>query len=303
MILFSLLIISLISLSLIRFSFLEILLPVAEKTHFFCLQYLPTSSHSIPELNALVCAQNFNNLANSQFYISSGLIHLFVVSGAHLILIEKMLNKFKQRQTYILAVLIIYGFICNLNAPVVRCLLAFTLNAFFHGKNIKWPAHFKLLIIGFLSLSFNYNWICSLSLQMSWIAAFLVVLGEHFYKESSILFKQSLFYITLLPTVIFFQIPSPVVILLNIVLAPVLEFILFPLGLVIWFFNFLYPLFDLLILFFKSILRHLELDFQIQDYEMPPNLIFYNWCLIFTLHAVFHLAHVYKKRKFGPIEN
>lgn len=297
MILFSLLIISLLMLSLIRFSVHEILAPVAEKAHLFCLKNLPENSSSIVELKALVCAHNFSNLGDSKFYISSGLIHLFVVSGAHLILIEILLKKFNIGQTLIFITLIIYGFSCDLNAPVTRCLIAFTLNLYLSTKNIRWPAHFKLLIIGTLTLSFNYNWISSLSLQMSWIAAFLVVLGEHFYKESSLLFKQSLFFITLLPTVVFFQIPSPVVILLNIFLAPVLEFILFPLGLLVWFLNFLHPLFDFLILIFKSVLLNLELDFQIQTKNPPSDLVFYNWCLILSLHSIFHLVHVQKMRR------
>lgn len=301
MILFSLLIISLLILSLVRFSVHEILAPVAEKAHLFCLNNLPENSSSIAELKALVCAHNFSNLGASELYISSGLIHLFVVSGAHLILIENLLKKSNLSQTLIFIALIIYGFACDLNAPVTRCLIAFTLNSFLSAKNIRWPAHFKLLIIGTLTLSINYNWITSLSLQMSWIAAFLLILGEHFYKESSLLFKQSLFFITLLPTVVFFQIPSPIVILVNILLAPVLEFILFPLGLLVWFFNFLHPLFDFLILIFKSTLQNLELDFQIQTKDSPHNLVFYNWCIILALHSVFHLIHVQKMRR--PILN
>lgn len=297
MILLSLLIILLLVFSLIRFSIHNFFSPLAEQTHLFCMNNLPGDSFSIAELKALVCAESFSSLGHSQLYISSGLIHLFVVSGAHLILIEKLLNKLTCNRILIFTILIIYGFACNLNAPVVRCLIAFTLGAYLVNKNIYWPAHFRLLIIGCLTLGFNYNWITSLSLQMSWIAAFLLILGEHFYKENSLLFKQSLFFISLLPTVVYFQIPSPIIILINILLAPILEFILFPLGLLVWFFNFLSPVFDFLILAFKSILQSLELDYQIQLNELPPHLIFYNWCLIFILHTVFHLVHVAKKRK------
>jgi|GEM_PF-2561998 len=296
MVLLSLLIISLLTLSLIRFSVHEFFTPLAERAHLFCINSLPDSAISIAELKALVCAENFSSLSNSQFYISSGLIHLFVVSGAHLVLIETILNKINCHQMLIFIILVGYGFACDLNAPVTRCLIAFCLNFYLIRKNILWPAHFKLLIIGATTLSFNYSWITSLSLQMSWIAAFLVVLSETFFKQNSPLFKQSLFFITLLPTVIFFQIPSPVVILLNLVLAPVLEFILFPLGLLVLFFNFLSPLFDFLISIFGSILQNLELDYKIQIADLPPNLVFYNWCLILSLHSVFHLIHINKKR-------
>lgn len=297
MILILLLIILLLTFGLIRFSTLELFSTVAEKAHLICLNNLPQNSFSIAELKALVCAENFTNLADSKFYISSGLIHLFVVSGAHLILLEKILEKFKLSRLMIFLFILIYSFACGLNAPVVRCLFAFTLNLYLSAKKIHWPAQFKLLIVGILTLSFNYNWISSLSLQMSWIAAFLVILGENFFKQSSLLFKQSLFFLALTPTVVFFQIPHPVVILLNIILAPVLEFVLFPLGLLVWFFNFLNPLFDALMHLFNTVLTGLELDFQMQLKDMPPDLIFYNWCLILLLHSVFHIVYIQIKRK------
>ena len=296
MILFSLLIILLLILSLIRFSPFVILESVAKKAHFICLNNLPEHSSSIAELKALVCAQNFSSLNESQYYITSGLIHLFVVSGAHLILIEKIFKKLSVHQYLIFLILLIYGFACGLSAPVTRCLIAFSLSTYLYQKKIYWPPHFKLLVVGSLTLSFNYNWINSLSLQMSWIAAFLVILGTHFYKENSILFNQSLFYLTLLPSIIFFQIPSPVVIIINIILAPILEFILFPLGLSVLFFNYLSPIFDYLMSIFKILLQSFELDYQIQLADPSPTFVFYNWGLILILHFVFHLVYIEKKR-------
>lgn len=297
MLLLLLLIISLLILSLFRFSVYEFASIVAEKTHSVCLNNLPSNANSIAELKALVCAHNFSNLHESKLYISSGLIHLFVVSGAHFVLIEKILCKANFSRLLIFSILIVYGLACDLNAPVVRCLVAYSLNYYLHKKHIHWPAHFKLLVIGSLTLSFNYNWISSLSLQMSWIAAFLVIIGERYLKEYSLFFRQTLFFLALLPTIIFFQIPNPITILVNLFLAPLLELVLFPLGLLVLFVNFLSPIFDFLILLFKSVLQNLELDFQIQTSELPASLIIFNWCLIFCLHWVIHIFHINKKRK------
>lgn len=296
MVLVSLLVILLLILSLSRFSVFEILEPLSRKAHLLCINKLPPQSTSLSELKALVCAQNFSNLNESQFYISSGLIHLFVVSGAHLIIIEKLLIKLSFNRTLIFIILVIYSFACGLNAPVTRCLIAYSLNLYLTHKKIYWPPHLRLLIIGSMTLSFNYNWINSLSLQMSWIAAFLVVLVTHFYKEYSVFFKQSLFFITLLPSVVFFQIPSPVVIIINMILTPILEFILFPLGLMVLMFNFLNPLFEFLIYIFKTLLQAFELDFQIQSISQPPQFTIYNWGLIFLMHGIFHLIYIHKKR-------
>ena len=302
MILFSILLFALLVLSLIRLSAFDFFSPVAEKAHLFCLRFLPPESQALAELKALVCAENFSSLNDSQLYISSGLIHLFVVSGAHLLLIERLLNRTKCNSGIIFFILVLYAFACNLGAPVVRCLLAFGLNFFLVTKNIRWPAHFRLLLIGLATLCFNYNWINSLSLQLSWLAAFIMMLGEKFFTTSSKLFKQSLFFVTLLPTVVFFQIPSAGTILLNILLAPALEFVLFPLALCTWFFAPTYRLFDFAINLFKSVLTFLELDFQIQLEEISVRLTLYNWALLLVLHLVFHLFHVHKARN-SPDEN
>jgi predicted membrane metal-binding protein len=300
MILFSLLIISLLTASIIRFSAIELFSDVAKKSHDFCILNLPKNSEAYAELKALVCAESFSNLSDSQLYISSGLIHLFVVSGAHFILIESALMKlskyFKIRPSFILIVLCIYALACGLNAPVVRCLIAFALSQYLQSKNIFWPAHFKLLIIGTLTLCFNYQWISSLGLQMSWIAAFIVMLTGHFFKNTSLLLKQGLFYVALLPSIVFFQVPSPTVILFNILLAPILELLLFPLGILVWFFNFLHPLFDFLIFIFKLLIKKFEIDFQFQNEAIPSTLVFYNWLFIFALHALFHIIYINQKR-------
>lgn len=297
MILFSILLFALLVLSLIRFSAFEFLSPVAEKAHFFCLSFLPPESQALAELKALVCAENFSSLNDSQLYISSGLIHLFVVSGAHLLLIERLLLRSKINSGIILSTLVLYAFACNLGAPVVRCLLAFGLNFFLISKNIRWPAHFRLLLIGLAALCFNFNWINSISLQMSWLAAFLVMLGEKIFTSRSLLFKQSLFFVTLLPTVVYFQIPGAGTILLNMMLAPWLEFVLFPLGLCTWFFAPAYRVFDFAIGIFKNLLSFLEVDFQLQLEEISASLTFYNWALLLVLHLVFHLLHVQQARR------
>lgn len=292
----SALIILILSFSLIRLSVVQILSSIAEKTHNVCLSFLPSQINHKSELGALVCAQNFSHLGESNLYITSGLIHLFVVSGSHLIVLESLFRKAKLPDHIILTTLIVYGFACDLNAPVVRCLVAYVLNYLLQRKNIIWPAHFKLLIIGATTLSLNPIWITSLSLQMSWIAAFMVMLGKSFFKSTSLLFKQGLIFFGLLPTFVFFQVPSPIIILINLILTPVLEFILFPIALLTFVFHFLSPVFDWLIEIFKLSLTLLELDFNFQMATAPPEIRIYNWCLIFILHFIFHILYVYKKR-------
>jgi ComEC/Rec2-related protein len=287
--------------SLFRISIYNGLKPVADMAHQFCLSRLPQDSLSLSELKALVCAENFSNLNQSQFYISSGLIHLFVVSGAHFLLIEQVLYKLtlgkKWPSVFVFVVLLSYGLMCGLNPPVCRCLFSFAISHYLFSKNIRWPFHFKILIIGSVTLSSHPDWINSLSLQMSWLAAFAVSFSQEYFKNSSIVLKQILFFTILLPTLVNFQDLNFSSILANVFLAPVLEFILFPLALLVWFLNFLDPIFHFIIKNFGELLRLFEFEYSPRLTVIPPELAFWNWGLIFFLHFSTHLYFIQIRRK------
>lgn len=296
MILILLLIISLLFSVLIRISFFEFVEAISLYMHNTCLHQLPVNAAAAAELRALVCAENFSTLADSGLYVSSGLIHLFVVSGAHLLLLEKMLSNFVGTKTLLLF-LTAYALACGMNPPVTRSLFAFALGAWLSSKNIKWPPHLKILLVGLCTLLFNSEWILSFSLQLSWLAAFLVSACVAFFSGSTPLFRQFLFFVAMLPTLVFFQVPRPLVILLNLFFAPLLELVLFPLGLLVAAFNFLHPIFDSIILILRLTLQKMELDPQLQLRDLPGWLITFNWGLILLLHMVSHLAAVSKAKR------
>jgi competence protein ComEC len=289
------LIISLLFFWLFRISVFEFASPISLYTHNLCLDRIPAVAAAGAELRALICAENFSTLAGSGLYISAGLIHLFVVSGAHLILLEKILKPVISTGA-LLVFLSVYALACGLNPPVTRSLIAFLLAAWLSQKNINWPQHLKILIVGLCTLLFHSEWILSVSLQLSWLAAFLVSAFSAFFSSGTPLFRQWLFFIGMFPTLVFFQVPGPTSILLNLFLAPVLELVLFPLALLVAVFNFLHPVFDLLIALLRKTLALLELKVQIQTAEMPPGLIVFNWALIFLLHGIAHVAFMRSKR-------
>ena len=299
--LFFLLIISVFTTQIFRISALDLFSDMAEITHHFCLQHLPKKSSAISELRALVCAENFTHLTQSELYISSGLIHLFVVSGSHLLLLEKALQadllKKYLRSGPLLLLITAYAMACGLSAPVTRALLTFYLGLFLYARNIRWPFYHKTLFIGLSCLVIQPEWLSSISLQLSWLAAFTVGFTEKFADQFSALTRQSLFFFLLFPTLVFMQVPSPITIIMNLLLAPLLEFVLFPLGLLIWFIPFLHPVFDLLITALRFILQRSELDYSYQLSPWPENLLFFNWGLIFTLQLLSQLLHTHWSRK------
>lgn len=174
-----------------RFSIYQFVHSWSHQLHLQCVSSLPQESNSLPELQALVCGSNFEQLNFSKLYIATGLIHLFVVSGAHLILIQKILNfglkplslkKFSAFLTFL--ALFYFAASCEFNAPVTRALISIVLTDQFIFRSSFWPPHFKILITGLITLFFHTEWISSLSLQLSWLIALGLLLNKEFLKNS-----------------------------------------------------------------------------------------------------------------------
>lgn len=301
MILIFVLIISLFSASLFRFSAVSEVHFLSQWAHHFCIDQIPHNSKFQPELKALVCAENFTTLSATEIYAASGLIHLFVVSGAHLILIERILHfltqKFKWSRLIVFCCLFFYALICDLNAPVCRAFVSFTLNQYLYSKNILWPPVTRSLVIGLLTLILNPPWVTSLSLQMSWLAAFGASVGAYFLKNRNVFFQQLFFFILLYPTLMFMQAVSLSTILFNLFFAPVLEYILFPLALLTCGLHPFYILFDALLSFFNQALRLLEVDYTPSLVTAPTNWGLLIWSLIFGMHFMAHVFYVHQKRR------
>ncbi len=298
MLIIALLFCSLNLLAVIRISPLHYLQPLTEFLHRQCLARLPENSNSLPELKALVCAENFSGLHVSEIFVASGLIHLFVVSGSHLLILQKIydwLNPGWPKKIFFLF-LFLYAGACQFNSPVARSFVAICIAAYLASKHLYWPRHFCLLIVGFLTLLIEPQWIQSISLQLSWLAAYVVATNQEFFQDRPFLFKQSLFFFVLFPVLIFFNVPSPLVILVNLFFAPALEFVLFPLGLLVWAISPIFPVFDFTIEICKLILVAIDLNWQYQAKPAPSGWIIFNWSFIFTLHLCAHFAWLQKKR-------
>ena len=301
MVLVGFLILTLVFMATVRFSFLELVQPWSLFFHEFCLSRLPLESNSHAELQALVCGKNFVDASIADIYKSTGLIHLFVVSGAHLILIEKILRFFldpadKKNICLLSLCLLIYAFCCNLNPPVTRSLIAMAVGLVTTDNHLRWPENFKILICGLLTLTLQPSWLTSISLQLSWLAALVVSINSLYLSEKNILLKQSLFFLVLAPVLSIFQTPNPLTIFMNLIFAPVLEFVLFPLGLLVWFIPPLYILFDYTLFALRLVLQTFELKSNQNLQENQTYLIFIGWTLILALQFYLHFKELDHRR-------
>jgi len=210
-------------------------------SHFFhsiCLQSLPPSTYS-NTLEALVCAEPLKDPVQKEIFIQSGLYHVIVVSGSHLIffcfflelLLESMTRNRKGifAQTLILFTLFIYTLACNLEPPLIRACFSYLLGLIGNRLRLNYNSVVSLLISVLLCLVFEPSWILSRSLLLSSIASLSLILTK---KNQNPFLKQLLIYLTLAPALWGWGNLHPLTILTNIFLAPLISLTLLPMALI-----------------------------------------------------------------------
>ncbi len=277
----------------IRFSILSELNLLTIPLHQTCINLLPKNPETQATLNALVCGHNFESFQIAHLYTSSGLIHLFVVSGSHLILIYKFLEFiFKQinilhSKKIIFPVLFLYCAICLFNPPIVRSFLGLLIFDILKQKIKYWPKDYVLLLVGLICLALNPNWMTSLSLQMSWLAALAIEMNRRFLGRSNSLLKQLPFYAFYLFTFSALGFPQVSVLIIALFFTPVLEFILLPLAFLVLAFPFLDSVFAVVIDILNFVLSLMELSTSELTTSFQTSILL-NWCLILSLHFILH---------------
>ena len=139
--------------TMIRISIFDYFQGISILFHNFCLVRLNFDFLSQAELQALVCGKNFSNFETANLYMASGLIHLFVVSGAHLLIIENFIVKFFSRNHittayFIIIILSIYALACKLNPPITRSLISVMVSMTIIRNHLRWPENFKIFVCG-----------------------------------------------------------------------------------------------------------------------------------------------------------
>lgn len=273
----------------IRFSAVMELQSLSLFLHNLCLNQIPNSAATGAALSALVCGKNFERLSDTQLYSSTGLIHLFVVSGSHLLLLQKIINHFnsflsKKIPVYIILILLfIYAALCLFNPPVTRSFIFLFFILILNKNHQYWPKHYLLLLAGLFTLVLNYSWITSLSLQMSWLAALSLEIYSQKFKSLSLFFRQIIFYTLFTISFMSLGFPQISTIILCVLLTPALEYILFPLAILTVIFHPLEPLFALLLNGLNIVLRSFE--FQTSSSHLEISTVYYfNWMVIFLCH-------------------
>lgn len=210
-----------------------LVMPWVKPVHDLCLNFAPASDYRA-WYHAIVCGENLSPSIEKTWFQQTGLIHVIVVSGSHLVFLEDILRFLKIPNRWRWLVLVIFSCVSNLQPPITRALVQKIWRAYFEKKRIVMRSLHLQLIAGLTTLALFPSWWTSLSFLMSWLC--VLALSLPMPSKHPIL-QASLIYLVLFPAMLGLQTPHPAGILFNVALAPVLGFLLFPISLI----GFLHP--------------------------------------------------------------
>jgi len=253
---------------------------LAHGAQSLCLRQSPPGPHH-HLYSALICGQSLPNSILKMQLIQFGLIHCLVVSGAHLLFLERFIQRLLPRPL-IGPALFLYSIFSGLQAPVLRAYFQWLFSQQSHSKPLPRNPYQISLISGLLCLALFPQWILSYSFLLSWSASLCL----HICSSKSYVTKHIALYFCLFIFISPLGSAQPISILSNILLTPIVGAILFPLSFISFFFHPLLKISDLAWSLFLALLNQLP-HAPISKIISPS--IFQLWLVlwIFLLSMVF----------------
>ena len=206
-------------------------------------------------------------------YNKNGIIHIFSISGMHISLLAHiilfLLNKIKKTNKNILIVIIfllLYLFLTNFQASILRSIVFFSLLNICKLKRIKIKHTDLLLISIFVILIIKPNYLFNIGFIYSSIISYTLL----YYSK---LFNKKYIYNLLLVSLISLLVSLPITvnlnykinllsIITNVIVVPLITFIIYPLSLLTFLFPIIYPVFDSFIFIVEllsNIISHIDI--------------------------------------------
>lgn len=200
--------------------------------HEWCLNSFASLPNS-PLNRAFICGEDLQDFQITTDFKVLGLIHILVVSGGHLVAILSLLRFFSSGKHFriLFPFVLTYSWMAGFQPPVVRATIQIVLCRLNKNLNSNLFATELCLLSGILCLSLESMWTSSLSLQLSWLASLILAFANDFEEDSCDLTRSSLIYLIMPPLLLSLGIPVPFSIAANLIIAPLMSFVLLPLGL------------------------------------------------------------------------
>jgi competence protein ComEC len=261
----------------------------------FCLSLLPALEYR-ESLAALICGENFAKTKQSVLLTQSGLIHLFVVSGSHLVFLEQLLVVFGCGEHIIGGVLFVFLWLTGGTAPTLRAFLYWMISQTNHFEKLHWGRSQRALIAGLLSLII-LGGEQTFSLLLSWTCAAILIFSSGFFEESLHLILGQQILISAITNLVYFNFNGNPIwsLAANLIAMTLMETFLFPLAVMTTVFRTT----QLLDWSMHLIYRVCEGIPHTPNSQRQPMLtsLFWPCFVIFILHLVTHLQSVSRKRR------
>jgi competence protein ComEC len=259
-----------------------------------CNEMLPIHTTESETLNSLVCGEKVTDDFHIKTLQRTGLIHVFVVSGGHLVVISELLGILNWPTFLRFFALLFFTFMTGFQPPCLRSLIQFFLAGKFLLKSDQ-----KVFLSGIILLGAFPALVSSLSLQLSWVAALALSFCEGFLAKSTkpkkLILGSVFVYFATFPLLQSLSGPHPLSILWNILFAPAMSLFLFPLSALAFvsfhalsFVEFLMPW------LWKVLAMAEEVSNGVTLFTWNPVL---SWIWILALHGFVHLFLVAYRRK------
>ncbi len=243
-----------------------------------CSTWMPASEHR--ELySALICASSELSGANRQLWIDVGLIHLLIVSGAHLHFLEHWLKFLPVRVR--LLVLGGYCWLTGFGAPVVRAWARRLMGLV--ARSVGFSLLQLELVTVVALVAVHPAWLFSRSFLMCWLCALAIALPRLFPQWPNLSLSLAC-YLMLLP----FCPSAPSTVLVNVLVTPYIGGVLLPLCILAVLVPWLLPVTDLMWTLLLEILQHFPVATPAPWIAVGPRL----FLIPLVLHLVLLIAEV-----------
>lgn len=233
-----------------------------------CETLAPASAYK-PLYQALVCGTVLPSSEPQRLLLDTGLIHLMVVSGAHLAFLDRLASRLPAWARML--ILAFYSWFTGFGAPIVR---AFTQRCLLPFTRIRGFSHLQTdLLATFIILAAHPQWLTSRSFLMSWMCSLALSVPFGFLTLRCFAFLYP------------FAPTAPISLFWNTVITPVVGNFLFPLCLVSFAIHAVSPLTDLFWQLFLKILQW--------GPKAPPENWFLTTSSIFWLPLFFHILLIF----------
>ena len=235
-------------------------------------------------------------------YSVNGIIHLFSISGMHIslfvLILNKLLNRFKFKNILIIIFLIFYMIITNFLVGVIRSGLMYIALLINKKTGSRLKTIDMLVFLGMIMIVLKPNYIRDVGFLFSFIVTYFLLYSSDLINSfksyyTNLLFISYIAFLAGLPILIYnFSTVNFLSILLNIIFVPLVSFVILPLSIILFISNI--DLIDSVLYFFINLMENISMF--VDNYKISFSFSKLDlWVYILYYVIIIFVINMYKK--------